>query len=299
MLFRSNSARPDATWSDWSAAITDPAKSEVTSPNARYIQWRVEFISVSPVPEVDSVSIAYLPQNSAPTIRSITVSSLTSGSSKPATATAGPNSAFSITVTDTGEAAAPAGTPTQTLTRPAPQQVQVIWQADDPEGDKLSYDVYFRGEDEREWKLLKANIAENTYLVDSDTLADGRYMFRVVASDRPSNAPAQARQAELVGSPVLIDNTPPMVTAGAPRRNGTTLEIQVDAEDRASTLRRCEYAVDAQAPWQPIEASDGITDSLREHFVITIPNFPAGEHVVAVRVYDAAGNAGLARVVVP
>ena len=42
----------------------------------------------------------------------------------------------------------------------------MIWQADDPEGDKLSYDVYFRGEDEREWKLLKANIAENTYLVE-------------------------------------------------------------------------------------------------------------------------------------
>ncbi|MEQ1886799.1 MAG: WD40 repeat domain-containing protein [Bryobacteraceae bacterium] len=291
-----NSARPDATWSDWSAPITDPSKAEITSPNARYIQWRVEFSSTTS--EVDGVSIAYLPQNSAPTVRSITVSSLASGSSKSATATGGSSSAFSITVTDVGEASTPAGTQTQTLTRPPPQQVQIIWQADDPEGDKLSYDVFFRGDEEREWKLLKANVAENTYLVDSDTLADGRYVFRVVASDRPSNAPAQARQAELASAPVLIDNTPPQVTAGTPRRNGTTLEIQLDAEDRASALRRCEYAIDGQSPWQPVEAVDGITDATRERFVVGIPNFPAGEHVVVVRVYDAAGNAGLARVVV-
>ncbi|MEQ1945848.1 MAG: hypothetical protein ABL995_01585 [Bryobacteraceae bacterium] len=290
-----NSARPDTTWSDWSAPITDPAKAEIASPNARYIQWRAEFTSAAP--EIDGVTIAYLPQNSAPTVRSITVSSLSSGSSKPATATAGASSAFSITVTDTGEAAAPAGTQTQTLTRPAPQQVQIIWQADDPEADKLSYDVYFRGDEEREWKPLKANVAENTYLVDSDTLADGRYVFRVVASDRPSNAPAQARQTELASAPVLIDNTPPQVTAGAPRRNGTTIEIQVDSEDGTSTLRRCEYAIDGQTPWQPMEASDGITDSARERFQISIPNFPVGEHVVVVRVYDAAGNAGLARVI--
>src|SRR5204863_192270 len=32
-----NSARPDATWSDWSEPITDPAKSVITSPNARYL----------------------------------------------------------------------------------------------------------------------------------------------------------------------------------------------------------------------------------------------------------------------
>jgi len=297
-----NSARPDATWSDWSAAITDAAKSEITSPNARYIQWRTEFSSVSPLPEIDGVTIAYLPQNTAPTVRSITVTSLSSGSSKPATATGGSTSAFSITVTDTGDSSTPAGTPTQTLTRPAAQQVQVLWQADDPEGDKLSYDLYFRGEDEREWKLLRANIAENTYLVDSDALADGRYFFRVVASDRPSNPPAQARQSELVGAPVLIDNTPPLVTVGAPKRTGSSsdsrLEIQVDAEDRASALRRCEYSIDAQAPWLPVEASDGVTDSQRERFLIAIPNFPAGEHVVAVRVYDSAGNAGLAKVVV-
>jgi len=289
-----NSARPDNTWSDWSESITDPAKSLIASPNARFIQWRADFTGTA---ELDSVTIAYLPQNTAPSIRSITVSAQAASASAAKSASSSTSSAFSITVTDTGDASSAVGTQAQTLSRPAGQQLQISWQADDPDGDKLSYSLYFRGEDEREWKLLRADISENTYLLDGDVFADGRYYFRVVASDRPSNAAEQARQSELIGPPVLIDNTPPVVTASAPRRNGAAVDIDVDAQDRGSILRRCEYSVDAHA-WMPVEALDGVTDSAREQFRIHIDNFPPGEHLIVIRAYDVAGNAGLAKVVV-
>jgi hypothetical protein len=294
-----NSARPDATWSDWSEPISDPAKSLISSPNARYLQWRAEFPASSgaDAPELDSVSIAYLPQNTAPTVRSITVSSQASASSTSKTMASATSSAYSITVTDTGDATAPAGTQSQTLARPAGQQMAITWQADDPEGDKLSYSLYFRGEDQREWKLLRDDLTENKYALEDDVLADGRYFFRVVASDRLSNPAAQARQAELVSPPVLIDNTPPVVRASTPRRNGNTLEIDVDAEDRGSSLRRCEYSVDAR-PWQPVEAADGVTDSPSERFRVRISDLAPGEHLIVIRAYDAAGNAGLAKVVI-
>ncbi len=69
-----NSARPDTTWSDWSQPITDPARSGIASPNARYIQWRAEFSSApGPVGGLDDVTIAYLPQNTPPNLRSISV----------------------------------------------------------------------------------------------------------------------------------------------------------------------------------------------------------------------------------
>ncbi len=288
-----NSSRPDPTWSDWSAAMTAPGA--MVSPNARYIQWRVEL--VGPDTYLASVKLAFLPQNASPNVRSISVTSTSSSTSTTKSAANASSSAYSITVTDTGDTSTPAGTQAQTLSRPGGQQMQVAWQADDPDGDKLSYTLYFRGEEEREWKLLRANLTENTYPLDADALADGRYYFRVIASDRPSNAADQARQTELVSAPVLIDNTPPVVTASAARRAGNAIEIDVDAEDRGSDLRRCEYSLDAQS-WLPVEASDGITDSPREHFLIRVDNFPAGEHVVVVRVYDAAGNAGLAKIVV-
>lgn len=293
-----NSARPDATWSEWSDPITNPDQSLVRSPNARYIQWRAEFAGgAGSPPALDSVTVAFLPQNTPPTVRSINVSTQAQSAAKSANATAAAaNAAYSITVTDTGETSSAAGASSQTLSRGAGQQIQVSWQADDPDGDRLIFTLYFRGEDEREWKLLRSNMNENTYLLDADVLADGRYYFKVTASDRPSNPAEFAQEAELVSAPVLIDNTPPQVNVSAPRRTGGSLEIDVDAEDRGGVLRRCEYSIDA-GPWLPVEAADGVTDSAREQFNIRVRDLPAGEHLVVIRVYDAAGNAGLAKVI--
>jgi hypothetical protein len=248
---------------------------------------------------VENVSVAYLPQNNPPQIRSINVTTQAAGASTTAKTpvASSTTAAYSITVTDTGESSVAAGTPTQTLAHGGGSQIQVTWQADDPDGDKLVYSLYFRGEDEKEWKLLRANIAENSMLLDGDILADGRYYFRVVASDRPSNAANVAREDELVSSPVMIDNTPPVVTLSDPRRTDARVEVDADVVDRTSPLRRCEYSLDA-GPWTPVEAADGITDSPREQFHIVIDKLRAGEHLLVVRAYDTANNAGLAKVVI-
>ena len=305
MLFRTrsgNSARPDRTWSEWSDPIAQPAA--VKSPNARYVQWKAEFTGAGGrTPILENVSLAYLPQNTPPIIKSVNV--ITQAATQQAAAQAksaaqsSATSAYSITVTDTGEAGASTatGTPAQPVTRGGSQQIQVSWQAEDPDGDKLLYSVYFRGEDEREWKLLKANMAENSLSFDIDVLADGRYLFRVVASDSPANPAAVAREADMTSAPIMIDNTPPLVTPGAPRRIGNRVEIDIDAVDAASPLRRCEYSLDA-GPWNPIEAEDGVTDSPRERFLLRLDNLSPREHLVVIRVYDTANNAGLAKVVV-
>jgi hypothetical protein len=291
-----NSARPDKTWSDWSESLRDSQNSAVKSPNARYIQWRAELNG--PGAAVENVSLAYLPQNNPPMVRSISVTTQPAPNAQKSATPASANAAYSITVTDSGDApTTSSGTPTQALSRSGGSQILVSWQADDPDGDRLAYTLYFRGEDEKEWKLLRGNLAENTLLLDGDVLADGRYYFRVVASDRPSNAMDSAREAELISSPVLIDNTPPVVSLSSPRRADAHVEVDVDARDQASPLRRCEYSLDA-GPWLPVEAADGVTDSPREQFHIVLDKLRAGEHLLVVRVYDTANNAGLAKVVI-
>ena len=293
-----NSARPDKTWSDWSEPLSDPQNSIIRSPNARYIQWRAELSGPGVV--VENVSLAYLPQNNPPQVRSINVTTQAAAvtSSQKTPVASSTTAAYSITVTDTGESSVAAGTPTQTLTHGTGSQIQVTWQADDPDGDRLVYSLYFRGEDEKEWKLLRANMSENSMLLDGDILADGRYFFRVVASDRPSNAANVAREDALVSSPVLIDNTPPVVTLGPPRRTDDRLEVDADVVDQTSPLRRFEYALDA-GPWVPVEAADGVTDSPREQYHIALDKLRPGEHLLVVRAYDTANNAGLAKVVIP
>jgi hypothetical protein len=291
------SARPDNTWSAWSAPITTSGQTLIASPAARFIQWEAEWKPGASA-EIDTVDVPYLPQNTPPAVHSITVSAVVgNNSSKNATTTASSNSAYSITVTDTGEApaASSGGTSSQTVSRLQTTQTQISWQADDPDSDKLTYSVYFRPDDAHEWQLIRSRMAENTLLLDPDVFADGRYYFRVVASDAPSNAPEFARQAEMISTPVLIDNTPPAVTVGEPKKNGSAVDIEVEAADATSPLRLCEYTIDTGS-WQPIDSEDGITDSPREKFRLHLDHIRPGEHLVVFRVYDAAGNAGLGRV---
>jgi hypothetical protein len=293
-----NSAKPDRTWSDWSAPLTDPAGSHITSPNARFIQWKADLSGTAgATPGVDSVNVAYLPQNSPPVIRGINVT-MQAASTQASRAASSSTAAYSVTVTDTADAnsATSAGTPTQVLSRLASPQVTITWQADDPDGDRLVYSLSYRGEDETEWKPLKSGLHDNSYALDADILADGRYYFRVVASDGEANPPASAREAQMTSAPALIDNTPPVTTVRVARRDGATAHIEFDAADAASPLRQCEYSVDA-ARWIPVEAADGVIDSPREQFTLDLNGLAPGEHVVVVRVADSAGNTGLAKVV--
>ncbi len=291
-------ARPDSTWSPWSEPITGTTDSLIKSPPSRFIQFRVEWPAGNSA-QIDSIDVPYLPQNSPPSIRSIAVSSVAGTSAaKSSAGTSSSSAAYSITVTDTGEAPAASSSPStsQIVSRLQTTQTQISWQADDPDSDKLVYSVFFRAEDETEWQTVRSHMFENTLLLDPDVFADGRYLFKIVASDAPSNAPQFARQVELVSTPVLIDNTPPTVVVNAPKREGASADIDVDAHDKTSSLRLCEYSLDA-GTWQPIESVDGITDSPDEQFHLHLDKLRAGEHLLVFRVYDSAGNAGLGKVV--
>lgn len=290
-----NSLRPDRTWSDWTRS--DGA---VRSPNARYIQYRVDISPKSGQPaSVDSVVVNYQPHNSRPAVRSLQVTPqwgavLTRSTAAAASSTA----AYSITVSDTGDAGpqSSSGTPTQTVNRTGVQQLLISWQADDPDNDRLVYTLSYRGVDEREWKLIKGDLPENTHVLEADVFADGYYRFRVVATDKLANSAASARESELVSPPVLLDQTPPAVNLGAPRKDGSATVAEISARDATSPVRRAEYAVDGMS-WQPLDAVDGVADSPEEKFLLRLESLPPGEHSVVVRVYDAAGNAGLAKLV--
>lgn len=285
-----NSARPDTTWSEWSTPLGAPGA--IASPSARFVQWRAAFSGAAP--DIDSVSVAYRPQNNAPSVKSISVVSQLVPAPQSSKAPVTPSgAAYSITVTDSGDTGAStlSGTSTQNPGRAGLRQLMISWVTEDLDGDSLMYTLSFRGDGEREWKLLKNNLTDSSFLLDGDALADGRYFFRVVATDRPANPTADAREDELISSPVRIDNTPPTVEL---TRNGNAVTVR--AADATSPLRRCELSVDAR-PWVVVEAEDGVTDSREEAFRIQIESLPPGEHLLTVRVTDAAGNPGLGKLV--
>src|ERR1019366_9668485 len=245
----------------------------------------------------ENISAAYLPQNNPPVVRSVTVmttvtpASTATANAKSGSAASTATTPYTQTTSDSGDASTSGatGTPTQTLSRAASQQLLIAWQADDPDGDKLVYQLDFRGEGEREWKTLKRDLHDTTYTIDGDALADGRYFFRVTASDRESNPGSAARDADLESSPVLIDNTPPVVRVVSSTRTGTAADISIEATDSASVLKRAEWSLDAGS-WTPMAPADGILDSATEQLSLHIANVPAGEHVVVIRVADSGNN---------
>src|ERR1019366_4169123 len=144
-----NSLRPDPTWSDWSDPLSDAAGAQIKSPNARYLQYEAKLSGTGVT--LENVTAAWLPQNNPPTVRSITVLTTVTpapAATKTSSTASSASTPYTITVTDTGDAApvSSTGTPTQTLSLAAQQQLMISWQADDPDGDRLVYEVDFRGE---------------------------------------------------------------------------------------------------------------------------------------------------------
>jgi hypothetical protein len=171
------------------------------------------------------------------------------------------------------------------------------WNATDKNSDTLSYDVFYRLENERTWKVLKRDLEDNFYTINSDTLPDGTYLVRVVASDAPSNPAELALKGEMESRPFTIDNTPPVVSMKLEGLDGRKARIAIDAADQTSTLSQAEVAIDT-GDWRPVFPKDGILDSKSESFSYLSGDLTSGEHVIAFRVYDQNDNAGMAKLVV-
>ena len=61
----------------------------------------------------------------------------------------------------------------------------VLWSAHDDNDDDLVFSVYYRGEGEQSWRLLKDKLTQRFYSWDTTTIPDGAYYLKIVASDLP------------------------------------------------------------------------------------------------------------------
>ena len=128
--------------------------------------------------------------------------------------------------------------------------------------------------------------------------ADGRYIFKVVASDAPDNPPGYSLSGERISDPVDIDNTPPVVRAsGNPQIVGDHIRAVFDVEDATGRIKRADVSVDGGS-WHEIFPDDGIADSARERYSIDLPITGDGEHTVSIRAFDNSGNVGSLSVIV-
>jgi hypothetical protein len=306
-----NVDNPDRNWSAWKRIDLDKDPA-VTAPPARFVQWKAVLHPAAvrtndAAPRVESVTLNYLPTNVAPEFDDVTVTPGVRYQALPRPAGMGGGIGVG------GETSQHFDSP------PAPvhdrQSVGVKWTVHDDNDDQLTYSVYYRGDGQTRWLLLKGSLSDKFYSFDASLLPDGGYTVKVIASDAPSHSPQEALSAEKESSRFEVDTTPPQILElkASMTTKGTEFHVQFHAIDNFSPIKRAEYSIDA-GEWHFVEPVGQLSDSRSESydFNAAIPGVPAyetsddsrsaresgtrtEEHVVVVRVYDRFDNMDAAK----
>ena len=296
-----NVDNPDRNWSQWKEVDLEK-ELPMDAPPARFIQWKAVLHSSGPASVIDSVTLNYLPKNVAPEVEDVTV--MVGWRVPPGSHTEPGNSA---------------GYEAPIPTIRDRHSIVVKWKAHDDNDDTLDYDVYYRGDGETRWKLLRENVDDRFVNLESDLFPDGGYTIRIVVSDAPSHSLEEALTGEDTSSRFEVDNTPPRIELLKAQVEGRQVHVTFRAADSFSPIKRAEYSIDAD-DWQLVEPLGQISDYKIENYDFKAPlpaasdtdpettaeitkreravGSRAAEHAIIVRVYDRFDNVGIGKIVV-
>jgi len=290
-----NVDNPDRNWSPW-RQVDLQNNLPIDAPSARFLQWKAVLQPQARTPVIDSVTVNYLPKNVAPDVENVTV---LVGSRIPAGLHSEPESSGAI------------------FEPPLPtirdrHSIAVKWKAHDDNGDTLIYSIYYRGDGEARWKLLRDDVSERFINFDSDLFPDGGYEIRVVASDSPSHSVDDALTGEATSARFEVDNTPPRIEALSAKVEGNKIHVTFRAVDGFSPVTHAECSIDAN-DWQIVDPVGQISDAKTESYDFRLPLPSAtdetnsggkdlspatAEHTIVVRAYDRFDNMGSGKIVV-
>lgn len=250
-----NSDNPDRSWTAWSAPFTDPENSNINAGGYRFLQAKAVLNSANPAetPALSGYRIYYLTDNLKPEVGPVLVQK--PDERKP--------------VADS---------------KPPAKYLHVLWEAADPNQDRLNYNVYLQKIPGSEWTLLGGNVKEKWLYLDCELFADGKYRLKVQADDSLDNAPTLARTAARVSPPFIIDSTAPALSEFSAAGG----RIVFMASDEASAVALAQYSFDAKE-WFPILPEDMVGDSRIEKFSFQPAN-PKNFRVLFIKVSDEFGN---------
>ncbi|MGE5343287.1 MAG: hypothetical protein ACM3SY_17600 [Candidatus Omnitrophota bacterium] len=262
-----NTKTPDNTWTQWSAPFSDSENSAVNISDCRYIQLKAALNSKNTIdtPYLYGIKVYYVQANLTPSIKRIDIRKI---SPKP-----------SLSVGKEDDKPKPAPSPS-----PLSKGLEITWQTEDLNNDKLKYDVYLKKTNAANWIPIKQDITENRLALDMSLFQDGKYTVKIEADDTLSNPPATAKSATLVSSPFIIDSTPPTLT----NFSAMGTRVRFTAQDQMSIIADVSYSVDGKL-WFPLFPVDGVNDSKSESYDVDLKG-PGAKKIVFLRAQDDYDN---------
>lgn len=272
-------------WSPWSQAVSfvaddrpaiTPRIAQIGSPPARYLQYRLTLVGDgSSSPAIEKLRANYIVPNQAPKITTIKAE-------YPEAQDARPES---------------------NQLPPAAPNLNITWEATDPNEDRLLYTLSYQPAGSDTWIDIAEDGATNEFGWDTRRVPDGRYLLKITADDQPDNPGDMALTTARISAPVVVDNTAPVIQQVEVKEEDASIFITGWAIDQVNPIPLLGYAVDSTDRYQALLPDDLIADSTQEAFTIKLlgsSDSPADRpSVVTLRAIDARGNVAYQSVVIP
>ena len=223
-----NTKKTDKFWSDWSKINNEQV---IKSPNARYLQFRVNWQDKGAL--LKGIKIIYQPNNHCPEVTE-----------------------FKMDIPDDS---------TRKIYRDEPQKtIKFKWKCKDQDKDKLRYELYYKNLEVEHWyKIIEEkNYDKKDYKWDTQNIPDGFYIIKFVATDDLENF--NSKQAIHKTRSILIDNHPPVISFKKEQN-----QISGEVKDNFSIISQISYRLDNNK-WIILKPVDGIYDTIKEKFIFAI-----------------------------
>ncbi len=240
-------------WSPWSAAMPANTWRKISSPVARYLQFKIHLTAnkAGQSPVLDAASLVYQQITVPPQI----------------------NSVMALPV------------------KGNPHLVKIKWSATDANGDRLQYRLEYRQKGIPVWIGLANHLTNTDYLFKTDSVPGGKYRVKVIASNAADNSPQETFQVARETRYFVVENAPPVISALKWKNlRGHRVVVTGFARSRRVPIVAVEFQVDSGKYWQPAAASDKIFDAPLEGFSARTGKLAAGPHRITIRAVDAKGN---------
>ncbi|MEE2961912.1 MAG: hypothetical protein VYA34_14340 [Myxococcota bacterium] len=292
-------AYPDDSWSDWSGYMSYPGSAPKGDYTGRFMQLKIRLRGNGEVvPTIHRYRAAYLRENLPPFVREVVA--LRKNVAMHAVP-GEPGKSKMVNLKEKISLADRLDTKLSQMTK-KPRRLKakqlekrgaltVRWSAEDPNGDKLRYNLSVRSRNAGAWRSLDEDMEYPFYTMDSSQFADGVYQFRVEVSDAVSNPMGLERMDVRESRSVLVDNTPPSLSKPRVKVRGRRARVTLDATDNIGPFAGMAFSVNG-AGFRMLNPKDGVLDGPEESFELNLGELEVGTHVLNFKASDAAGNLG-------
>ena len=300
-----NTSSPEKNWSPWAGPFKTAGNEAVNCPPARFAQWKAVFLDSEngAAPSISAVSLAYQPKNVAPVIDGIAIQEPGIRVQGFAAVPGAPGTLSPVQLrmpARSGSNFPPPNVNPDSSAKPpridVPPQgfedkgfASVLWSAHDDNDDDLVYSIFYRGEGEAKWRLLKDKLTQRFYSWDTSTMPDGAYYLKIVASDSPSNPADLALTNERESDRFEIANTPPRIENLYAQQASPTVHVGFNGISSSAAIARAQYSLDG-GDWQAVFPVGLLSDAPKESYQFQLQDLTAGEHTIAVQISDRYGN---------